>query len=161
MQFGIELNRSGGIVHNLDTSETSSIQNLSISLKPLARPYLKLWQTITESYPCQKLSDFISVIPRINAKTLLSYVNKSIHKIKIESCEVYLRRGSTNCRPKKVQSRSNLSIDSINFNVGDFQLLLKLRSWASSLWRSFILTHFCLANLFFQKFEPKSAKTIA
>ena len=83
----------------LDTNETSSIQNLNISLKPLAGRYLKLWQTITEIYPCQQLSDFISVIPRINAKTLLSYVNKSIHKIKIQSCEVYLRRGSTNCRP--------------------------------------------------------------
>lgn len=69
------------------------------------------------------MSDFISVIPRINAKTILSYVNKSIHKIKIQSCEVYLRRGSTNCRTKKVQSRSNLSIDSNNFNVGDFQIL--------------------------------------
>ena len=53
MQFGIELNRSGGIEHNLDTSKTSSIQNLNVSLKPLAGRYLKLWQTITESYPCQ------------------------------------------------------------------------------------------------------------
>ena len=53
MQSGIELNRSGGIEHNLDTNETSSIQNLNISLKLLARRYLKLWQTITEIYTCQ------------------------------------------------------------------------------------------------------------